>query len=57
VILEVADDGIGFDPITAREQGGLGLPGMEERATRLGGRLTVKSKPGEGTSVRVEVGR
>ena len=57
VILEIADDGIGFDPTTAREQGGLGFPGMEERATQLGGRLTVKSSPGEGTSVRLEVDR
>ncbi len=55
VMLEVADDGIGFDPATAREQGGLGLPGMEERAARLGGRLAVKSSQGEGTSVKVEV--
>jgi signal transduction histidine kinase len=31
------------------------LPGMEERAARLGGRLAVKSSPGEGTSVKVEV--
>jgi signal transduction histidine kinase len=55
VILEVIDDGIGFDPTTAREQGGLGMPGMEARAARLGGRLTVHSRPGEGTAIRVEV--
>jgi signal transduction histidine kinase len=55
VTLEVNDDGIGFDPSTAREQRGLGLPGMEERATGLGGRLAVNSRPGEGTSVKVEV--
>ena len=55
VTLEIADDGIGFDPTTARKQGGLGLRGMEERAAQLGGRLTVQSKPGEGTRVRVEV--
>jgi two-component system NarL family sensor kinase len=55
VMLEVTDDGIGFDPATDREQGGLGLPGMEERAVRLRGRLVVKSSPGEGTSVKVEV--
>jgi signal transduction histidine kinase/HAMP domain-containing protein len=55
VVLEVADDGIGFDPAIAREQGGLGLPGMEERAAGLSGRFAVKSGPGEGTSVKVEV--
>jgi len=57
VILEITDDGIGFDTTTAREQGGLGLPGMEERATRLGARLTVKSQPGEGTIVKVKLDR
>jgi len=55
VALEIADDGIGFDPTTAREQGGLGLRGMEERAAQLGSQLTVQSRPGEGTRVRVEV--
>jgi len=55
VTLEIADDGIGFDPSTALEYGGLGLEGMEERAAQLGARLTVQSRPGEGTRVRVEV--
>ena len=57
VTLEIADDGIGFDPSTALEYGGLGLDGMEERAAQLGARLTVQSTPGEGTKVRVEVGQ
>ena len=57
VVLEVTDDGLGFDPATARERGGFGLCGMEERATRMGGKLTVQSSPGKGTKVRVEVGR
>jgi len=57
VSLEITDDGIGFDPIVAREQGRFGLRGMEERAVRLGGELRVQSSPGEGTSVRVEVRR
>jgi signal transduction histidine kinase/HAMP domain-containing protein len=55
VMLEITDDGIGFDTSTAREQGGLGLPGMEERANKLGARLTVNSQPGKGTSVKVEL--
>jgi signal transduction histidine kinase len=55
VSLEVADDGVGFDPTAAREMGGLGLSAMEERAMKLGGRLTVKSGLGEGTRVLVEV--
>jgi signal transduction histidine kinase len=55
VILEVADDGIGFDPSTAREQGGFGLRGMEERAVKLGGTLLVQSSPKQGTLIRAEV--
>ncbi len=55
VTLTIADDGVGFDPATARERGGLGLSAMAERAAQLGGRLSVNSKPGEGTEVRVEV--
>ncbi len=55
IILEIIDDGVGFDPNTTRTQGGLGLAGMEERAALLGGRLTVDSEPGKGTRVSVEV--
>lgn len=55
VILEIADDGIGFEPATIRGKSGLGLAGMEERAALLGGQLVVNSQPGEGTRVRVEV--
>jgi nitrate/nitrite-specific signal transduction histidine kinase len=57
VTLEVADDGVGFDQATARRQGGLGLPGMEERAKEMGGHLLIESSPGEGTKVSVEVRR
>ncbi len=55
VALEVVDDGIGFEPQQVRDQGGFGLRGMEERASRLGGQITVQSGPGEGTQIRVEV--
>jgi signal transduction histidine kinase len=55
VLLEVVDDGIGFDP-QARElrAAHLGLTSMEERAQRLGARLAIDSAPGAGTTVRVE---
>jgi nitrate/nitrite-specific signal transduction histidine kinase len=55
VAMEIADDGIGFDPALAREQGGFGLRGMEERAAWLGGDLTLQSSLGKGTKIRVEV--
>lgn len=54
-ILEIADDGIGFDPVAAQERGGLGLRGMAERVEQLGGQLRIKSEPGAGTIVQVEV--
>jgi signal transduction histidine kinase len=53
--LEVSDDGVGFDLTQARNSGGFGLRGMEERAARLGGALTVESKPDQGTRIVVEV--
>jgi signal transduction histidine kinase len=55
VILEISDDGVGFNPETDQEQGGFGLRSMDERAARLGTELEVKSRPGEGTTIRVEV--
>jgi len=55
VVLEVADDGVGFDPVAVQERRGFGLQGMEERAARLGGKLMVQSQPGTGTTIKVEV--
>ena len=55
IAMEIIDDGIGFDPDTAVEGGGLGLDGIIERAELLGGELTLKSNPGQGTTVRIEV--
>jgi signal transduction histidine kinase len=56
--LAVSDDGAGFDPTdpSLRSQH-LGLTSMEERARALGGRLTIASRPGEGTTVTLEVPR
>ena len=54
-VMEIVDDGCGFDPETAVEGGGLGLDGMIERAAQMGGELALESQPGAGTRVRVEV--
>jgi signal transduction histidine kinase len=55
--LEIEDDGVGFDPDAASSRSrSLGLTSMEERARRLGGRLVIRSSPGAGTTVRLEVG-
>ena len=54
VVLEIDDDGKGFDK--ARVQGtGQGMRNLRERASKLGGRLAITSRPGQGTSVRVTI--
>jgi signal transduction histidine kinase len=53
--LEICDDGVGFEPEIARERGGLGLRGMQERAQRIGGQLQIESAPGKGTKVKVTI--
>ncbi len=53
VVLEIADDGLGFDPVSPAAGGGFGLRGMAERVARLGGSLIIDSAPGHGTRVRL----
>ncbi|WP_138899259.1 GAF domain-containing sensor histidine kinase [Streptomyces chryseus] len=54
--LRVSDDGSGFDPKTVRRAGRhLGLVSMRDRAGGAGGRLTVESAPGKGTTIEMEV--
>jgi signal transduction histidine kinase len=56
--LEVADDGVGFtaaDRDRSRAEGHVGLSLLEELAVRMGGKLEVRSTPGEGTSFLLEV--
>jgi len=57
IVLEVADDGRGFAMTTSPPRGGMGLRSMQERAAHLGGTLTIRSAPGAGTRVRVELPR
>ena len=47
VVLEVSDDGVGFEP-TANYPGHFGLTSMRERAAARGGQLTITSAPGQG---------
>jgi two-component system NarL family sensor kinase len=51
--LEVRDDGVGFSPERPSQsaRGGYGLNSMAERAELIGGRLSIRSWPGSGTSV------
>lgn len=53
--LYVSDDGGGFD--VTHTPGGLGITGMRERATLLGGTLAITSQPGKGTSIEVSLPR
>jgi signal transduction histidine kinase len=56
VVLDLADDGVGFDPAaTTAAGGGLGLRAMRERVAELGGHLTVESAQGEGTTIAAEL--
>ena len=58
VRLEVADDGRGFAPAErerSREEGHVGLSLLEELAARAGGRLAVRSAPGQGTTFALEL--
>ncbi|MGP3978814.1 GAF domain-containing sensor histidine kinase [Streptomyces sp. 8N114] len=56
VVLTVTDDGTGFDPGAVRSAGRhLGLVSMRDRASGVGGTLTVQSEPGKGTVVELEV--
>ena len=58
VVAEVVDRGKGFAAPQAMDRGaGLGLVGMRERATMVGGILTIESVPGAGTRVRVSLPR
>jgi signal transduction histidine kinase len=55
VQLEVADEGVGFDPEAGMQVGGLGLLAMKARVTVVQGECAIESRPGAGTRVRVRV--
>jgi signal transduction histidine kinase len=53
IVVEVSDDGIGFEP--SRVDEGFGLVGMRERAALLGGSFEVDSAKGSGTRLRAKL--
>lgn len=57
IALIVRDDGVGFDPElkSSANRGHFGLEGMRERVERLGGKLRIESRPGQGTCVMADV--
>lgn len=53
-LLEVRDDGKGFDSLATRKTS-FGLAGMEERVLMLGGQIDIVSSPGAGTTIKVRL--
>ncbi len=51
VYMEIADDGVGFDPLQANGAGCLGLQNMRERAQELGAEFEISSQAGQGTRI------
>lgn len=55
VLLEMIDDGKGFDPAVAHRSGGFGLQGIQERVKQLGGTLKIESSPLKGTHLSARI--
>jgi PAS domain S-box-containing protein len=55
LVLEVIDNGQGFELGSVGDRGGMGLASMRERVEKLAGSLQIVSKPGQGTSIEVAI--
>ena len=53
--LSITDLGVGFDPLSVKSRGGLGLISMEERVRLVQGHFAVHSQPGQGTRIEVRI--
>jgi PAS domain S-box-containing protein len=53
LLLELTDNGTGISPHRITQSGSLGLRGMQERATLLGGSFTIRGSPGIGTTATI----
>ncbi|MDP2919415.1 MAG: GAF domain-containing protein [Dehalococcoidia bacterium] len=60
ISVQIEDDGIGFDTTkpsspSSGPEAGIGILGMKERASLLGGTVNIESKPGNGTRINAEI--
>ena len=55
MVMHVEDNGKGFNPGETRRSSGLGLHSLDERVKMAGGRFTVESSAGTGTTVRATI--
>jgi signal transduction histidine kinase len=53
-VLEIEDDGVGFEPTESAAEAGLGLRNIKERAAALGATVDITSQPGAGTRLTVQ---
>ncbi|MGA2882285.1 MAG: sensor histidine kinase [Bryobacteraceae bacterium] len=53
VVLTIQDNGIGFDPQSAKRKGGLGLISMKERVRLVNGQISIQSESGRGSKIIV----
>jgi signal transduction histidine kinase len=55
LVLQIVDDGCGFEVNRVDTDHHFGLKGMQERAAMMGGVLSVKSQPGQGTTIELVI--
>jgi two-component system, NarL family, sensor histidine kinase YdfH len=55
LVFDIHDDGIGFNPASIPATGHYGLIGMDERARLIGGHISIKSEPGQGTTISLRI--
>jgi signal transduction histidine kinase len=55
LMMDIIDDGQGFNLEDAYDRGGMGLVNMHERIKNIDGELKIQSKPGEGTKIEVSI--
>ena len=55
MLLDITDDGRGFNPDGEEAVGGFRLPALRARVRELGGTVGVESEPGEGTAIAISL--